>query len=590
LLSGKEEFEVDDMNDANTAIPMRPIASLADLYAASQLNKRSSLRKLLSAADVRSNIMNWEEESKENYHMQTSVAKIYKFFISKIAVLICGPAAQVSISKSVAKFSDQSQHVLTLPLIHTIVRSKKSKTEQRMARAYLCGSHRREEIAQLKDLDGDFTLGTHEFQQGVKDFKKVTSGQCLSRINRSIERFNRTTANLAISFILSPDNVCFTSWGTKTLIVDGVARGFPLVMRKMSRTHIYENYVKSVTTRNPEEQQLKRSSFLNVVSALTHCDAKLRKAVDYVTGFLINDNFAVIYKLIDAYFDRGEEKRELLREVESAHKYLKYGFNGDNDDCIAHRVSFALGGEDEPIDATATCSNCRHLFFIFQYLKNFILNSTLPQHSALTALDGCQMKAQLFMGHRLRVLNQQTAIRKMHTEMERNCLHNGFSNECVVLLDYKMKFEPVYFREKTVDHYGKRGISWHGSMITFYSSVCVDGVQTAVPNKFYMDHVVENESKQDVTSVISILEAVVIAIKKLFPHITTVFLQSDNASCYQNTVLLMLIPYLGFAHSLCIRRYIHTETQDGKSVLDAHFARSTQVVYEHCKAGKNCSI
>lgn len=201
LLSGKEEFEVDDMNDANTAIPMRPIASLADLYAAFQLNKRSSLRKLLSVADVRSNIMNWEEESKENYHMQTSVAKIYKFFISKIAVLICGPAAQVSIAKSVAKLSDQSQHVLTLPLIHTIVRSKKSKTEQRMARAYLCGSHRREEIARLKDLDGDFTLGTHEFQQGVKDFKKVTSEQCLPRINRSIGRFNRTTANLAISFI-----------------------------------------------------------------------------------------------------------------------------------------------------------------------------------------------------------------------------------------------------------------------------------------------------------------------------------------------------------------------------------------------------
>jgi hypothetical protein len=57
------------------------------------------------------------------------------------------------------------------------------------------------------------------------------------------------------------------------------------------------------------------------------------------------------------------------------------------------------------------------------------------------------------------MLNQQTAIRKMHTEMERDCLHNGFSNECVVLIDNKMKFEPVYFRQKTADHYGKRGIS-----------------------------------------------------------------------------------------------------------------------------------
>lgn len=104
-----------------------------------------------------------------------------------------------------------------------------------------------------------------------------------------------------------------------------------------------------------------------------------------------------------------------------------------------------------------------------------------------------------------------------------------------------------------------------------------------------MDHVVENESKQDVALVISIFEAVIIAIKKVFSHITTIFLQSDNASCYQNcSIDAHSIP--SFAHCLCIRRYIHTETQDGKSALDAHFTRSTQVVYEHCKAGKNCAI
>ncbi|KZS03338.1 Uncharacterized protein APZ42_033962 [Daphnia magna] len=206
-------------------------------------------------------------------------------------------------------------------------------------------------------------------------------------------------------------------------------------MRKMSHTHMYENYVKSATVEIPKDKQLKRSSFFNLVSALTHCDAKLHKAVDYITGFFINDNFAVISRLIDAYCDPGEEKRKLLREVDAAHRYLKYGFHGDKDDCIAHRVSFALGGEDAPVDATATYSNCRHLFYIFQFLNEYIIKSTAPQHSALTALDGCLKKVQLFMGHRLRVLNQQTALRQMHTEMERNCLRNGFSNECVLLID-----------------------------------------------------------------------------------------------------------------------------------------------------------
>lgn len=96
---------------------------------------------------------------------------------------------------------------------------------------------------------------------------------------------------------------------------------------------------------------------------------------------------------------------------------------------------------------------------------------------------------------------------------------------------------------------------------TFYTVVAVDGVRTAVQNRNYMDRVVENESKQDITSVISILETVIIGLKKLFPRLTTIYLQSDNASCYQNTMLLLLIPYLAFTYSLCIRQYIHTKTK-----------------------------
>lgn len=127
-----------------------------------------------------------------------------------------------------------------------------------------------------------------------------------------------------------------------------------------------------------------------------------------------------------------------------------------------------------------------------------------PNHSAVTALGDCVMKTQLFMGHRLRVLNQQKAIQEMHTNMSNDCLQNGESHECVVLIDYKMKFEPVYHREKTVDHYGKRGISWHGSMITYYTVSELDGVRTVEPNNIYMDHIVENENRQDVLSVVSI--------------------------------------------------------------------------------------
>lgn len=42
---------------------------------------------------------------------------------------------------------------------------------------------------------------------------------------------------------------------------------------------------------------------------------------------------------------------------------------------------------------------------------------------------------------------------------------------CVMLMDYKMKFEPMYFWEKLTKLFGKKGLSWHGSVI-FSCEVC----------------------------------------------------------------------------------------------------------------------
>jgi hypothetical protein len=70
---------------------------------------------------------------------------------------------------------------------------------------------------------------------------------------------------------------------------------------------------------------------------------------------------------------------------------------------------------------------------------------------------------------------------------------NGI-NECFITIDYKMKLDSIYYREKTVDHYGKRGMSWHGAMFQYYT---MDGNNSPKLEKYYMDHVIGNENKQD---------------------------------------------------------------------------------------------
>lgn len=206
-------------------------------------------------------------------------------------------------------------------------------------------------------------------------------------------------------------------------------------------------------------------------------------------------------------------------------------------------------------------------FFFFQNLSS-IFSETAADRSVSIALQNCLLKAKLFMGHRVRVVNQQRAIKALY-EMKIHCIEKGFSEIALIIIDFKMKLDPIYWREKTVDHYGKRGMSWHGALIQYYTMV--EGVPTL--SKFYLDQICENDNKQDKFAVISLVEAILLELKRHHPQIRKVIFQSDNAGCYQNSMHLYLFPYLSYIHGIQIDRFVHTETQDGKSLLDAHFAR-----------------
>lgn len=59
------------------------------------------------------------------------------------------------------------------------------------------------------------------------------------------------------------------------------------------------------------------------------------------------------------------------------------------------------------------------------------------------------------------------------------------------------------------------------------------------------------------------------------PFIQTITLQSNNANSYQKIFLICAIAFLNACYDSEIRvsSFIHTETQNGKTSLDAHFAR-----------------
>lgn len=90
----------------------------------------------------------------------------------------------------------------------------------------------------------------------------------------------------------------------------------------------------------------------------------------------------------------------------------------------------------------------------------------------------------------------------------------------------------------------------------------------AQDNRLYFDHISDGDNKQDRESVVSVIEAVMLRLREDLPSIKSIALQSDNATCYQNALVMLLLPYLSVTHGIEVTRFIHTETQDGKSVLD----------------------
>lgn len=170
---------------------MSGITSVSDLFAAFNIDVHSTLRKSLSSSMSRTSQQNWEEDSKESKHMKLSVVNVYKHIFSQIAVLLCVPAGSLSIAYALTSFRDVAQHALTLPLIRTIVRSRKSQKEPRVARAYFCGSTGRSKVAQLANVYKEFSLSNNNtYVKGLSDFNKLTNGQQLSPPRRSLQRFD----------------------------------------------------------------------------------------------------------------------------------------------------------------------------------------------------------------------------------------------------------------------------------------------------------------------------------------------------------------------------------------------------------------
>lgn len=461
-------------------------------------------------------------------------------------------------------------------------KSSKNSVESRILRALLSALPR----SLMQEL-GEQSLGAQgdSYRRAKEDLEVLLEGCPLEKKKRSLKRYDTEALEKAVQFIYSPSNIEILSWGTKTIKIDGEDYLIPSLCRKRNPKRIYEGYLP--WCKKNGEAQLTRSAFLNILTELTGNETRIVRSVNYVTGFLVNDNVDRLFRLVRYFGSTESAVEDLLTLLRLAKAFLKYQFDTHvlrDHDCPSHSILHSLGAKRASPNErfVLDCSGCKFPFWVIHKIKG-IVDDDRPD--ANQVLEDATEKFQLFMGHRIRVVNQQLAINGILERMKNMCEISGSSDEAMVILDYKMKFEALYFREKTVEHYGKRGISWHGAMLQYF--VFDEELKQGRKEITYFDDVSFGDNLQDSAAVISLIECILIRVRKMFPKIKRITLQSDNASCYQSADVLLMIPILSIVHGVRVERFIHTGTQDGKSSLDAHFATYTEWIKRYVQEGNN---
>lgn len=109
-----------------------------------------------------------------------------------------------------------------------------------------------------------------------------------------------------------------------------------------------------------------------------------------------------------------------------------------------------MDGERECIGTV--CDTCCIPEKVTTYIKGVVPDRTHDQ-----LFEDIAEKLRIYQGHRIRVAIQRHRIDFI--------LENLVGHQAYMTPDFKMKFEAMYHREKTVEFYEKKGLSWHVVMV-----------------------------------------------------------------------------------------------------------------------------
>ena len=394
--------------------------------------------------------------------------------------------------------------------------SSSTSAEYRVANAILAQSMARSAAVQ----GGHQTVKMH--RRGRQDFSEIMDTGALEDTSSGRRRIDAASLQDLVRFVLGEENTLKLAWKVithKTVLADdGKPTTIPSLTRKRSRNAVWRAYKARPA---PEGvRKVGRTNFRKVIKAITRAESKSLRALDYYLTDLLLFPCERLERIIeDAVSDNELLKTTLLSELALVYKTLQHSYpklvkipSSTDSSSPAHSAPYALGHPEHPEATGDPCSSCASIVrWFLERLPTAHPNlaayfDEANMHAPNNVIGHCYEKAKLWMGHSVRAAVQTLRI----TELRNQATEQATLLKVHVVMDYMMKFEPERYRESTRENYGKRGLSVHGTTVSYKRR---DG-------STFMRHyhtAVDGSSKQDVGASLTMFELMCFNLRRDLP-------------------------------------------------------------------------
>ncbi|CAF1490257.1 unnamed protein product, partial [Rotaria sordida] len=459
--------------------------------------------------------------------------------------------------------------------------------------------------------------------------RKYSAGSRVEVTTKVVQRFDDHQIAHFADFIVSPHVCTDLPFGEKILkLSSGIELFIPNTIRNMGPIRIIDQYLLYCKEMCSDFEPLGKSSLFTILDT---CKASTRKSLQGINYFAAEagEAFDGIRKMIEDKDAVSSESKRLIDNLKRARFYLKSDYkvhvtraSNIADHCCAYALSDPKGrsfAQDCDHEHDESCIECLNLTSTLNEIERFIEETETDEE----LLDRAMKKFQLYResieawkAHLLRSINQ---------DLCRENLVDKLSNDEIYLnLDWAMKFLPIKSREPQSEFFGKRGISWHITVVMKNDAtvenennisdedndVSDDSQQiseqemTDLSGENNDDNIVANKKMkhsftykvfvhvfdqctQDSETVVAILNDVLCRVKETDPQIKTAYIRSDNAGCYHSANTLVSAKQISEKTGIVVKRCDFCDPQGGKGPCDRCAAIIKSIIRRYLNENHN---